>query len=56
MKLDLRGAAHPRAKLTEEQVRGIRESAESQTCLAHAYGVSQSLIWAIVHRKVWAHV
>lgn len=55
-RLDLRGVDHPRAKLTEEQVREIRASHSSQTSLARSYGVSQSLVWAIRNRKVWQHV
>lgn len=50
------GAAQHLAKLTDDQVREIRESTESQTALAKRYGVSQGTISNIVLRKTWRHV
>jgi hypothetical protein len=55
--LNATGERHARAKLTEQQVRDIRAFAashpQSQSQLARIYGVSQSLMWAIVHRRIW---
>ena len=47
------------SKLKEYQIISIRaESKEglSQNVLAKKYGVDQSLIWRIIHRKSWKHV
>jgi len=52
----LRGEKNKRAKLTEDQVRHILGSEESQPALARRYGVSQVLISKIRLRKVWQHV
>jgi len=50
-----RGIKHPKAKLTEEQVRQIRASAdETQKCLAEEFGVSQTAISLIIQRKNWS--
>jgi len=43
-------------RLTEQDVREIRASRESQTVLAHRYGVSQSAISFVVTRKTWKDV
>lgn len=51
-----KGEAHPLAMLTEDDVRAIRASDLSQTELGQLYGVTQSTIWTIVHRKTWRHV
>jgi hypothetical protein len=51
------GEANPDAKLTADQVRTIRatyaDGAATQTELAVRYGVTQSTIWLIIHRKKW---
>jgi len=50
-----RGIRSARAKLTEEQVRQIRERAgENQRGLAEEYGVNSRTISDIIHRKHWA--
>lgn len=51
-----RGAEHPKAKLTEDDVREIRRRCESepQTAVARAFGIDKRHVWEIVHRKTWA--
>lgn len=44
------------SKLTESDVIAIRASTQSQNQLARRFGVAQSSVWAIIHRKTWAHV
>lgn len=44
------------AKLTESQVRSIREDSRSNREIAKAYGVSHSCIGAVKSRESWAHV
>lgn len=53
-----RGAAHHAARLTDEQVRGIRADkvAMSYTELQDKYGIGTGHLWRIVHRKAWQHV
>ena len=54
-----RGARHGCAKLTEVDVREIREcvaGGASQTATARAFGISQPHVSAIVARSTWAHV
>ena len=45
-------------KLTEKQVKTIRKLAPTSTYkeLATRYGLHQTTIFAIVHRKTWQHV
>lgn len=51
-----RGERSSSAKLTESDVRNIREDARPGWCIAEAYGVSQTTISEVKSRKVWAHV
>lgn len=54
-----RGERHSHAKLTENEVREIRESfsqGKSQRELALRYRVCDATIWFIVRRKTWRHV
>ena len=55
-----RGERVASAKLTEPQVRAIREryaaGAATQWELAHEYGVHQAAIWRIVRGRTWKHV
>lgn len=57
---NLRGGAHPRSKMTEDDVRKIRHlystKQNSATQLAERYGVHTGTIWAIARRKTWKHV
>lgn len=54
------GELNPAAKLTEAQVRAIREEyatgGMSQPKLAKKYGVWLNVIWLIIHRRKWNHV
>jgi hypothetical protein len=50
------GAAHPKAKLTDDDVRAIRASTERGIRLAERYGVTATLISNSRQRKVWKHV
>jgi hypothetical protein len=51
-----KGERHGRAKLTVEQVREIRASADSQPKAAARYGVSHVLIGKIRRGELWASV
>jgi DNA invertase Pin-like site-specific DNA recombinase len=60
------GEEHGMAKLTNEDVLTIRKlyaggitdfnNKYSQRELAKMYGVKQSTIWGILHRKNWSHI
>jgi NUMOD4 motif/HNH endonuclease len=50
------GEDHPRAKLTDKQVREIRAASATHRELAQRYGVSQVAIHLIRARKTWKHV
>lgn len=51
-----KGEQHPQVKLTEQDVREIRESGKTQRFLAEQYGVSQRNISAIKTRRSWKHI
>jgi len=51
-----KGASHGRAKLTEDQVREIFVSSETQRELAQKYGVSQTTIHFIKSGRNWSHI
>lgn len=53
------GSRHHNAKLTEDEVRAIRQMRSARVkikTLAGMYGVSTSIIGCIVHRRGWVHV
>lgn len=50
------GEAHPRAKLTAQAVREIRESRQSMLSLSRRYGVSDMTIRSVVLGKSWTSV
>jgi len=50
------GSGHPESKLTEDQVRAIRQDSRGMRRVAKAYGVSKSLIWAIRSGRSWRHI
>lgn len=56
----LRGEQVPIAKVTEAAVKEIRrlyaDREASQDALARRFGIGQSTIHSIVHRKTWSHV
>lgn len=54
-----RGEGHGRAKVTDVQVRAMRERHEAgatQIALDHEYGISSGVVNKIVNRKLWVHV
>jgi len=52
----MKGTKNPRAILSEDDVRQIRASDNTQAELSLEYGVSQSSINNVVHRLSWKHV
>lgn len=56
----VRGTSHPLAKLTDEDVRSIRDEyasgGVSQRALASKYFVNQALVSRIILRKSWPHI
>lgn len=52
----LQGVRHGRAKLSEQDVLGIRNSTLSHVTLAKQYGVSAVQISTIRKRKQWTHI
>lgn len=56
---DIRGVRHPKAKITDEDVRQIRmiySKGARQVDLAHQFGLDQTTISKIVRRQIWQHV
>lgn len=49
-------AMQPVRKLTDDEVREIRESDATQSELAKAFGVSQTAIFFVKHRRTYRHV
>ena len=58
LRVNHKGREHYRAKLTEEQVREIRDGHRGllQREIAEIYGVGQSIISAIRLGKSWSHL
>lgn len=56
--MDIKGIKHHKCKLTEEQVREIREIGFSQTrmSLSKKYGVSRSHILRLIRNEGWEHL
>ena len=57
--LSAKGVRNNKARLTDDQVRQIREAystGERQSDLAHRFGVDQTSISRIVRRDSWAHI
>ncbi len=52
----LQGAKNPKAILTEEAVRAIRNSSLSLRDLAKEYGVSVSTVSRIKANKIWKYI
>lgn len=50
------GERHPRSKLTEEAVREIRRREAPARVLALKFGVKMVTIYAVLARRLWAHV
>ena len=52
---DNRGEKHPKSKVTETQVREIRERHDEKIGdLAKEFGVSYNTIYGIIHKRSWA--
>lgn len=51
-----RGATHPRARLTEKDVRSIRDDRRSNPIIAAEYGVQKAAIAKIKRRENWASI
>jgi len=55
-----RGSAHHAARLTEEQVREIRQRYAGKRvtllALAQEFGVTEGAIWRIVSGRTWKHI
>jgi hypothetical protein len=51
-----KGESHGCAKLTETEVRAIRESQETGVALAAQYGVSTTQVSDIRNRRSWQHI
>ena len=58
LKPALKGEAHGNSKLTEEQVREIKQNTQglSQRALGKLYGVSAAIVNRVRAGKAWAHV
>lgn len=52
----LLGERHHQHKLSEEEVKVIRNSPQRGSVLAERYGVSQTTISSVRHRKTWRHI
>lgn len=50
------GEDHPHSRLTEDQVRKIREDSRTQAVIAKDYGVGQMTISRIKTNTTWKHV
>ncbi len=50
------GELNDSSKLTELKVRIIRGSIDSLRALARRFGVSDTTIWKVRHRRTWQHV
>jgi hypothetical protein len=53
------GTGNPGAKLTEAQVREMRErvaAGAKQRHIAREYGISEGSLSSIVNRKTWTHI
>ena len=56
---EMPGEAHPRAKLTDDDVRAIRAEYAAGTPaldLARRFGVNRPTIYNVAHRRRWKHV
>lgn len=53
---NVRGERHPRAVLTEEDVRSIRADTRKLADIGQDYGFDRQYVWCIKHRKYWSHV
>lgn len=52
----LLGETKPQAKLTEQQVRAIRDDIRPHETIARDFGIALSNVWLIKARRSWKHV
>lgn len=56
----MKGEAHHKSKLSEEQVLAIRSeyipAVVSLSVIASRYGITKEYVSKIIHRKAWAHI
>lgn len=50
------GSSNPSARLTEQQVREIRDSNIKPLALAVEYGITESHVYRIKNRQAWSHL
>ncbi len=55
-KVAKKGEAHYKARITEDDVRAIRASAESPNAIAPIYGIKPDTVRRIRSRRIWKHV
>ena len=55
-KRSMPGVSHPMAKLSDDDIREIRDSSLTQVKLGELYGVTQAMISCIKLRKNWKHL
>ena len=53
---DQRGTKNSRCRLTEDQVRAIRNDSRTQIVIASEYNISRSNVGIIKQRQAWRHV
>ena len=53
---DMRGERNTSSKLTDDDVRAIRASPESNATLAKRYGIAKENIWAARTGRTWTHI
>ena len=56
LKRDVKGTKNPAHRLTEDDVRAIRASTDTQVSLGERYGVRQTTISMVVTGRTWRHV
>ena len=50
------GEKHPRAKVSNDKVKLIRESLKSQRNIAAEFEIAQATVWAIRAHQTWSHL
>ena len=56
LRTKLKGVKHNMVKLTEKDVLEIRASNKTNKILGETYGVSETTVSAVKHRKTWTHI
>lgn len=50
------GEKNPNCKITVSDVIAIRAMEDSQVSIASKFGITNSTVWAIKHRRIWKHL